>query len=383
VPTRSLVVIALAALGVAAPPASAAKKKPPRNVTVMTRNVYLGADITRPIVAVQGKTGGAALVAFGNANYQTRAIVDQTNFPARAKVLAAEIAGGKPDLVGLQEVTTWRRGPKELNKLGQANATTVDIDFLKLLQKELVKRKSPYKVVRAQQESDVEGPAFQSSDPFANEGFDVRLTLRDVLLRRKTSKVRISSAHSKQYDAHLDISFSGVTFRFIRGAVWADAKLGTHKFRIVTTHLESQTSELALAQAQELLAGPAAVKGKPVIVVCDCNSDPNEAVTEDGYRGAYQALTGQSPYASVGVAPLFDTWTSAHPADLGLTSGFTELVNDPDTSNFKHRIDLVLGRTAAGTALKVITSKITGLTKTTPTGLHPSDHAGVMAKIRL
>ncbi|MEA2123381.1 MAG: hypothetical protein QOI80_163 [Solirubrobacteraceae bacterium] len=380
--TRSLVVTAIAVLGVTAQPA-AARKKPPRSVTVMTRNLYLGADITRPIVAVEGKSGGAALVAFGNANLATRAIVDQTSFPARAKLLAAEIAANKPDFVGLQEVTTWRRGPKDLSKIGQPDSTTVDIDFLKVLQKALVKRKAPYKVVRAQQESDVEGPAFEGSDPFAAGGFDVRLTLRDVLLRRKASKVKVTKSFSKQYTAHLDIAFSGIQFSFIRGAVWADAKLGKRKFRIVTTHLESQGSALALAQAQELLAGPAAVKGKPVIVVCDCNSDPNEAVTEDGNRAAYQALTGQSPYSAVGASPLFDTWTTAHPGDAGLTSGFSELVNDADTSRLHHRIDLVLGRTAGGTALTVLSAKITGLVKKTAGGLWASDHAGVVAKVKL
>ena len=52
--------------------------------TVMTRNVYLGADIQRPIAATAGKTGLAALVALGNSNVVTRAIVDRTSFPRRS-----------------------------------------------------------------------------------------------------------------------------------------------------------------------------------------------------------------------------------------------------------------------------------------------------------
>jgi endonuclease/exonuclease/phosphatase family metal-dependent hydrolase len=358
--------------------ASAAAAK---SVTVMTRNLYLGGDITRPIAAVAGKQGAEALVAFANANAATRAIVDQTNFPARAKLLAAEIATAKPDLVGLQEVTTWRSGEVELTNVGVANAKHVDYDFLKLLQSALRARGARYEVVRAQQESDVEGPAFEGSD--ASSGSDVRLTLRDVILRRKSSRVRITHAASRQYKTRIEISISGVTFAFIRGAVWADAKVGKKRFRFITTHLESQGAAPALAQAEELMKGPAAVRGKPVVLVCDCNSDPDEATTEDGNQSAYQALTGQSPYAGIGTRPLFDTWTTAHPSRPGFTSGFSELVNDPDTSGLHHRIDLVLGRTAAGRPLKVRKARITGLTKKTPGGLWASDHAGLVARLRL
>ena len=83
-------------------------------VTVMTRNVYLGGDINRPVVAARGKSAGEALAALGQANEQLRAIVDQTDFRVRSRLLAAEIAAARPDLVGLQEVALWRKGPLEL-----------------------------------------------------------------------------------------------------------------------------------------------------------------------------------------------------------------------------------------------------------------------------
>ena len=80
-------------------------------VTVMTRNVYLGGDINRPVRAARGKSAGEALAALGQANDQVRAIVDQTDFRVRSRLLAAEIAAARPDLVGLQEVALWRQGP--------------------------------------------------------------------------------------------------------------------------------------------------------------------------------------------------------------------------------------------------------------------------------
>ena len=36
--------------------------------------------------------------------------VQATNFPARAKVIAAGIAAQNPDVIGLQEVSIWRTG---------------------------------------------------------------------------------------------------------------------------------------------------------------------------------------------------------------------------------------------------------------------------------
>ena len=111
---RAVAAAAAAALGAAltgglavatAVPATAAPPAPPgKPLTVMTRNIYLGGDINRPLRATAGKTGAAALVAFGNSNDELRAVVDRTAFPVRSKLLAAEIARQQPDVVGLQEV---------------------------------------------------------------------------------------------------------------------------------------------------------------------------------------------------------------------------------------------------------------------------------------
>ena len=132
-----------------------------------------------------GRSAGTALAALGQANDQVRAIVDRTDFRVRSRLLAAEIAAARPDLVGLQEVALWRKGPIELDAIGVPNATTVDYDFLDLLLAELSRRGVRYDVVAVQDEADVEGPAFP--DPrreTGRTGRDVRLTLRDVILVR-------------------------------------------------------------------------------------------------------------------------------------------------------------------------------------------------------
>ena len=178
------VLIAALTLGLVAGPAAAAPKPGDGTpLTVMTRNIYLGGNITRPLTATAGKTGPAALVAFGNANHTLATIVDETDFPARSTLLAHEIAGTRPDLIGLQEVALWRSGPLELNAIGVPNATTVDYDFLATLLADLAAMGQPYEVVHVQEEYDVEGPAFLGN-PFAgtmSDPSDVRLTMRDVL----------------------------------------------------------------------------------------------------------------------------------------------------------------------------------------------------------
>ena len=88
--------IALTAL-VAAPEAEAKSKKSVK-VKVMTRNIFLGADLS---------PAPRTLTALSSSSRPNGAIlreVDQTNFPLRAQGLAARSKQKKPDLIGLQEV---------------------------------------------------------------------------------------------------------------------------------------------------------------------------------------------------------------------------------------------------------------------------------------
>ena len=140
-------------------------------ITVMTRNLYLGGDITRPLDATSGLSGLPALLAFGRANNTLAGIVDATDFPARSTALAREIADNEPDVVGLQEVALWRHGPLQLDQVGTANAETVDYDFLATLTDDLAALGADYRVAESQVESDVEGPAFAAfpGDPTSRD----------------------------------------------------------------------------------------------------------------------------------------------------------------------------------------------------------------------
>lgn len=346
-------------------------------VTVMTRNLYLGGDITRPLTAIQGLPPEQQGPAFVAANSTLRAIVDQTNFPLRSTRLAREIAFTQPDLVGLQEVALWRSGP-----LDGRPATTVDYDFLQTLVDDLAALGTPYEVVHSQQESDVSGPAVR-----AGGLQNIRLTMRDAVLRRTSSDVQVTASGGGNYAARIPLVVAGQPLSFIRGYNWVDARIGSKEFRFVNTHLESQLSDVAYAQASELLAGPAAPARKPVVVVCDCNSDPLDASVKPGERFAHR-----DPYLLITRTGGFaDAWLRFAPAALGFTSGLSELVNDTPAqafAAFDHRIDMVFGRDANGGSLPVDWGWVTGRnplnrTPATPIGqLWPSDHAGVVIRLR-
>jgi endonuclease/exonuclease/phosphatase family metal-dependent hydrolase len=350
-------------------------------VTVMTRNLYLGGDITRPLRATSGLTGPAAFIAFGQANHALAAVVDQTDFPARSTALAREIAEAAPDVVGLQEVALWRHGPLQVDPalIGIANAGTVDYDFLATLTDDLAALGADYKVAELQEESDVEGPAFAAfpGDPTSR---DVRLTMRDVMLV-KTGRVKVLDSDSGQYLTRIPFTIAGKTFTFLRGYNWADIKVGTKKLRVVNTHLESQLSTIALLQAGELLRGPLSVTDRAVVLVCDCNSDPlngsikPEEPAPTPHWAPYRLLTQQGGMA--------DEWLAGPGDDPGFTSGFSETVDDPDISAIDHRIDLVLARAAGGGPLAVQRAEVVGVDPAEKVdGLWPSDHAGVVARLR-
>lgn len=369
-----------AGAGAAAPPG-----KP---ITVMTRNLYLGADIMKPLEAVGTATGADAVLKLGHAAHDLAQVVAATNFNVRGRLLAREIAAQKPDLVGLQEAALWRSGALEMpagfpdaspNFL-KPDATDVDYDFLAILLSDLAADGVRYEAVSTQVESDVEAPSFVGYD-FAH-GRDVRLTMRDVIIKRVTSDVKVIRSGSGQYDASLVVHAGGLPFRFVRGYNWVDVRSGSGDLRFVNTHLEAFSSDLALAQANELLDGPAGDKSRTTVIVCDCNSDPLNHTVKPG-----EAAEHSAPYDFItGPGGFTDMWLTWAPADQGWTSGLkSEYVDDPDASGFNHRIDMVFVRARKGASVTTDQGTVTGTDpsdRDPATGLWPSDHGGVVLRLR-
>jgi hypothetical protein len=375
-------VVALAgalAFGVLADDAEAAKKAKGPKFKTATMNVYLGADLG-PVLQATGID--SAIDAGGEVANQ----VDRTNFPLRAQALAAEILSKRPDLIGLQEVALWRTGPVNPGVVTEGpSATEVEYDFLQLLLAELNKGGEEYEVVVVKQEFDAELPVNDDGQGSGLAGADhnERLTMRDVILRRVDSKVKVSSPNSGTFATLLRVTLAGgvVSLDVTRGWAAVDAKLkGTKKFRFVDTHLEAFDSaasnpandgntytrgNIRAAQASELVGagGPANTPGTEVLVG-DINSD-DDTVEDNGDRNAYNALLGAGLLERSTNNPL-----SCCLNDPNLASG--------SQADFDHQVDHIL---TDNKKVKLLNSSVLGLQPVS--GLWPADHAAVFSTLRM
>lgn len=352
---------------VAAPAVAQAQSDRAPRLKVMTRNIYLGGNIFLPI-------GTQDQDEFEERTTELFTQVRFTNFPSRARLLAREIDRTRPHLVGLQEVALWRRSPAGVKDGTQTRSTQVVYNFLLTLRRQLNRMGSPYRVAVAQQETDIEAPT---------QSYDVRLTMRDVILVRRDRRrgarrdgrrdaVRVGRLSKGNFDADITIDTPGGPFTSTRGFNVLDGRLGGRRFRFVNTHLESALPAPRNAQAAELVArgGPARAN-RPTIVVGDLNSDR-------------QGLTGSTPeaYRTLIRGGFRDTWRQANGNKPGFSCCLRNpLANDPPPFPGDHRIDHTLVRGQ----LRGLRATIVGRDprQRTSTGLWPSDHAGVVTVLKL
>jgi endonuclease/exonuclease/phosphatase family metal-dependent hydrolase len=312
-----------------------------RSVTVMSRNVYLGADLT-PIYGAL-TTGDPAIIAAAVELVYGQAM--SSDFVGRAEAIADEIAAEKPHLVGIQEATVWS------NQL-YPNMT---VDFLDLIMMMLEGKGQHYEVA-------VQATGFDES--FGPIG----LQISDVILARTdlpTAWLKLSNAQYGYYQAVVSFTLpDGSVIAIPRQWASVDVKVRGKSFRFITTHLESLEPPLLpvnvrFLQAQELVAVPANTR-MPVIIVGDFNS---ETSTVDD--AAWFLIQNG----------FFDTWIEAHPGDPGYTCCHPHDLGDPG-STLEKQIDFVFARGD----FRVIEAGLVGDDPgdMTASGLWPSDHAGVV-----
>jgi endonuclease/exonuclease/phosphatase family metal-dependent hydrolase len=324
-------------------------KRSPVPITVMTRNLYLGANLDS---ILQAKSFGEAYTAVE----KDWADVQANDFPARAPAIAREIANVRPDFVGFQELSLYRtQTPADFTV---TPATTLALDYAKELRKALAARKLRYRFLAISNATDAELP---SGDP---PKMDIRLTIRDGLLVRIDKKIKIKRVRTGLYATTTPLFGGLVTAK--RGWVLADATVGGRRFRVITTHLESFNDTSQVAQGMELVApgGPANAT-VPTVLLGDLNS------RADG--------TGTPTRANLLAAGFQDAWPQAHPGDIGLSCCHGDDLREVG-GPFYSRIDYVLLRHG----FKAVAAGIVGEEPADRlSGLWPSDHAGVWARLRL
>jgi endonuclease/exonuclease/phosphatase family metal-dependent hydrolase len=303
-------------------------------ITVMTRNLYLGGNLlplaTSPPSQFQSAVSGLL------------AHVRASDPNARMNLIAQEIARAKPDLVGLQEVSLWRTGP-----VGSRPATHVVYDFLSALTRDLARRHASYRVVAAHLSLNLQA---------ADATQDVRFTDGDAILAR--TGVTVRHVRAGNFTSQLTISTQALgTVRVTRGWTALDATVGGAPLHFVNAHLESYSTSVRLAQAKELVTGPLR-SSLPTVLVGDLNSGPALPLAAD-----------RPPYLAIANAGFKEARTAQPNCCFN---------DDLKSGRWDHIVDHIMTRPK----LKLVRSYITGR-ETLANGEHPSDHGGVVSVLSL
>jgi len=323
-------------------------------ITVMTQNLYVGADVDLVIRALGTPDPGDDFPALQLA-IET---VGKTDFPARVQAIAAEIARRGPHAVGLQEVS---RINIDLRPLGVP--LVVDQDFLALLQAALVERGLNYQVAATSDNINV-----------SLVGGLVRLVDHDALLV-DASRVTVNAASGQAFSVNLGQVAPGVTL--IRGWVFARTTIDGRAVTFASAHPEANLAGAPVGLLEQIRA---AQVGEMVARV----GGGDERVV---LMGDLNDVEGSPMYAVLAGAGYTDTWRAMHPGTEGLTCCHRADLSD-QVGSFDQRIDYVWTRGFArdnGTIQGSIdrfgavpADRLTGPAY----AIWPSDHAGLVAVLR-
>jgi endonuclease/exonuclease/phosphatase family metal-dependent hydrolase len=321
----------------------------PFSFTLLTQNAYFGADLSMLLAA----TSPAAAIEAAN---EAWSCVLASDIPARAERIAEQIAAWSPDFVALQEVVQWYSGTFERMEL--------KFDFLERILMSLRVRGVRYAPLAIRCDID-------QTVPLSTSGDLVRLLDRHAVLFRvdPPSPSQPYNVQSATYSTLVPLPALG-SVRVPRSWIAMDAIIGGGRFRLIESHLESYVADVQIAQAKEIIAGPARCD-LPVVLAGDFN-------TNAAQDPALPDCT--STYPDLMAAGFEDVWSAVNPHEPGHTAVQAgDLRNQ--ISSFNRRIDLILTRGG----IVATTAQLVGATSEarTPSGLWPSDHAGVVARLEI
>jgi hypothetical protein len=351
-------------------------------IKVMTQNLYVGGDILLPLSEPDFEAAAARVVLQ----------IIATNFPERAAALADEMLAQSPDLIGLQEVYVVRVCLKIAPTI-----CPLDHDYLELLLDNLNADAPLYR-----EASRVTNISLADLPATLPDGTEVLVSLidRDVILAR--AGVATRNAVGANFQARLPFPNGDENplpddFALIRGYTMVDATVAGRAYRFLNTHLEVTAAGSPLEpvfrtiqalQAFELVAqgGPLFGDDHTQVVVGDFNSNP--------FEGPYVPCVAPggfcpTPYAVLSGARYIDTWLERGGAwELGDTCCQDTLL-DNEESKLYERVDHTWVRAApdhfGGPVVRGVQAEVVGdeVADKTPSGLWPSDHAGVATRMTL
>jgi hypothetical protein len=345
-------------------------------VKAMTQNIFIGADIEIILDEFDPTDPGNSLVRGVTLFLQA---VQNTEFTERAEILADEIQRQRPDMIGLQEVALF-----ELITSDSPPVSTY-LDYKEILLAALRTRNLDYEAAVTADNTTVTFPfpVDINNDGFP-DGAGLQFTDRDVILVRKN--VTVSNAEVATFENLREFppipNFNDK--EVIRGYAAIDATVRGKTYRFVVTHLENEGDDPGIQKAQTAeLIEDLEVEALPIVLVGDFNSGPSKEQPIP--------LIG-SPYDQLVEAGYIDAWVErkgprAHSGDPGFTCCQNEdLLNS--VSELDKRIDLIWIRPAGiplGVNEALARTAVVGddPKEKTPSGLWPSDHAGVAAKMNV
>jgi endonuclease/exonuclease/phosphatase family metal-dependent hydrolase len=294
----------------------------PLDITVMTQNLYIGADTTPVLLSPTFETAAAAFDS-----------VVANNFLARAGAIANEAASaGGPLLIGLQEAFIIS-GP------------TGTLDYAQILLNQLAARGLNYTIAGVHTGLSIAVAGFSATD-------------REVVLARTDAPgFTVTSSQDYTFQNNVTVPTALGNLSLQRGDVLVNATLDGVPFQFVSTHLDEFHTPLQPLQAGEILSqlSPSSI---PQLVVGDFNSSPSESTYSVMLAAGFTdtaAITG-----AVGA-------TCCQAADLSNT-----------VSQLTHRFDYVFERNFSSIDAAFLVGD-TPFENVRP--LWPSDHAGVIATV--
>ncbi|CAB4594282.1 MAG: hypothetical protein F2571_04250 [Actinobacteria bacterium] len=359
--------------------------------TVMSRNIYLGADV------------GVALELIPDMPAAAQFMWDQVNkndFSKRSIALAAEIKEYKPDVIGLQEATIWYCKKNAWSKKTEVfNFTdqllkSLDGDYV-LASKDGETAFNPgYSINPIPFLTMVKDPTrFQKI--FGQDKAACGFQIGDALAVKKSLADQIVQVGNTEYEASYSIVPTLMTI--YRGYTWADINIANTPVRFVTTHLESIWDENkvpnAAKQATQLISDLKDTQ-MPLVVIGDFNSDPRDPRPTNAANPGLQPTASEECPAGDSKCNAYRLMRDAGFNDAGpdssdpttFTWGMNALLTGPDADRLKSaqgmgneygftdRLDYIFAKNG----IDVTTSQIIGYKAP-----YATDHAGVFAEFTI